>query len=186
MRLEWDGKPTQVERISLPFQTVETINESRATRVRDEGSLLRGSRADDGWRNRLIWGDNKLVMSSLLKEFAGQIKLIYIDPPFDTGTDFSFRVTVGDESVTKLPSILEEQAYRDTWGHGRSSYLSMMYDRLVLISELLAREGCLYLHCAPTVSHFLKALCDEIFGASAFGSEIIWKRTTAHSDTKQG
>jgi adenine specific DNA methylase Mod len=86
VRLEWDGKPTQVERISLPFQTVETINESRATRERDEGSLLGGGERDTSWRNQLIWGDNKLVMSSLLKEYAGQIKLIYIDPPFDTGT----------------------------------------------------------------------------------------------------
>jgi hypothetical protein len=82
VRLEWDGKPTQVERISLPFQTVETIYESRATRQRDAGSLLAGAAAHDSWRNLLIWGDNKLVMSSLLKEFAGQIKLIYIDPPF--------------------------------------------------------------------------------------------------------
>src|SRR5467141_1850998 len=96
VRLEWDGKPAQVERISLPFQTVETINESRATRERGEGALFRAEGArDDSWRNLLIWGDNKLVMSSLLKEFAGQIKLIYIDPPFDTGTDFSFRVEVG-------------------------------------------------------------------------------------------
>jgi adenine-specific DNA-methyltransferase len=121
VRLEWDGKPTQVERISLPFQTVETINEARATRERDAGSLLGGGAQDTSWRNQLIWGDNKLVMSSLLKEFAGQIKLIYIDPPFDTGTDFSHRADIGDESITKLPSILEEYAYRDTWGQGRAA-----------------------------------------------------------------
>jgi 16S rRNA G966 N2-methylase RsmD len=106
VRLEWEGKPTQVERISLPFQTVEVINESRASRERDEGSLLRGSGADDGWRNRLIWGDNKLVMSSLVKELAGQIKLIYIDPPFDTGADFNVEVDIGDNTLTKEPSIL--------------------------------------------------------------------------------
>ena len=127
VRLEWDGKPKHVERISLPFQTVETINESRATRERDAGSLMQASARLEAGHNQLIWGDNQLVMSSLLGNFAGQVKLIYIDPPFDTGADFAYRVSVGDESVEKLPSILEEHAYRDTWGRGRGSYLSMLY-----------------------------------------------------------
>ncbi|MBA3475927.1 MAG: hypothetical protein H0T10_04135 [Actinobacteria bacterium] len=133
VRLEWDGKPTQVERMRLPFQTVETINESRATRERDAGSLFGGGAQDTTWRNQLIWGDNKLVMSSLLKGFAGQIKLVYIDPPFNTDTDFSFEVKIGDDDVSKAPSVLEQHAYRDTWGAGYESYLSMMYARLVLI-----------------------------------------------------
>ena len=121
VRLEWEGKPTLIERLSLPFQTVETINESRATRERDSGALFRAPVA--GARNLLVWGDNKLVMSSLLAEYAGQVKLVYVDPPFDTGTDFSYRVKIGDVDITKTPSILEEHAYRDTWGKGRSSYL---------------------------------------------------------------
>ncbi|MBA2257231.1 MAG: hypothetical protein H0W05_08490 [Thermoleophilaceae bacterium] len=125
VRLEWEGKPTHVERVSLPFQTVETINVSRATRERDRGSLLAGTDEASAQCNLLIRGDNKLVMSSLLRNYAGQIKLIYVDPPFDTGADFSYRVAVGDGSVEKLPSILEEHAYRDTWGRGKGSYLSM-------------------------------------------------------------
>jgi adenine-specific DNA-methyltransferase len=120
VRLEWEGKPQQVERLTLPFQIVETINESRATRERDAGSLLQAQRRVETARNQLIWGDNKLVMSSLLRDYAGKVKLIYIDPPFDTGADFAYRVSVGDESVEKLPSILEEHAYRDTWGRGRA------------------------------------------------------------------
>ena len=81
VRLEWEGKPEHVERISLPFQTVETINESRATRERDSGSLLKTGAANaEAGRNQLIWGDNKLVMSSLLARYAGQVSLIYIDP----------------------------------------------------------------------------------------------------------
>lgn len=88
MRLEWETKPTEIERLSLPFQTVERINESRATRERAAGSLFGGQSRDDAVRNQLIWGDNKLVMSSLVREFAGEIRLIYIDPPFDTGTGF--------------------------------------------------------------------------------------------------
>jgi DNA modification methylase len=123
-------------------------------------------------------------MSSLLKEYAGQIKLIYIDPPFDTGTDFSFRVSVGDISVKKLASVLEEHAYRDTWGRGRESYLSMLFERLVLIHELLRDDGLVFVHIGQGVSHVARALLDEVFGAEHFRNEIIWKRTTAHSDAK--
>src|SRR5471032_3014738 len=154
-RLEWSTKPMTVERVALPFQVVETINESRATREAQRGSLFGelGGSTSDGWRNKLIWGDNKLIAASLLRAFAGQVKLIYIDPPFDTGTDFSFRTKIGDEQVTKQPSIIEEHAYSDTWGAGRSSYLRMMHERIVLIWELLSDGGSFYLHCAPNVSH---------------------------------
>jgi DNA modification methylase len=175
VRLEWDGKPTQVERISLPFQTVETINESRATRERDAGALFGGNGAvDEAWRNQLIWGDNKLVMSSLLNEFAGQIKLIYIDPPFATGDDFSVSVQIGDSDIDKEPSILEEHAYRDTWGKGLDSYLSMMFERLVLVKELLSDDGTLFLHCDWHVGHYLKVLADEVFGSGQLINEIAW------------
>lgn len=176
VRLEWDGKPTQVERLWLPFQTVETINQSRTTRELYSGSLLRTEEIGGSWRNRLIWGDNRFVMSSLLAEFAGQIQLVYIDPPFATGDNFSMRIQVGDAALVKEPSILEEHAYRDTWGAGYESYLTMMYARLVQIRELLHEEGALFLHCGPTVSHTLRVLCDEIFGEENFRNEIVWKR----------
>lgn len=181
VRLDWDGKPRKVERLALPFQTVETINESRATRERDRGSLFGGDPVVGKTRNLLIWGDNKLVMSSLLKEYAGEIKLVYIDPPFATGDDFTVKVQVGEEDLVKEPSILEEHAYRDTWGAGFDSYLSMMYERLSLIHDLLADDGSLFLHLAPNVSHPLRLVCDEIFGEGAFRNEIIWKRTSGHS-----
>ena len=175
VRLEWDGKPTEVERLSLPFQTVETINQSRATRDRDSGSLLAGQSGGAGHApNQLIWGDNKLVMSSLLRDYAGKIDLIYIDPPFDTGADFSYRVEVGDESLEKQPSILEEHAYRDTWGRGRGSYLTMLYERLMLMYELLADTGSLFVHLDWHQGHYVKVLLDEIFGAERFLNEIVW------------
>ena len=183
VRLGWDGKPTHVERLNLPFQTVETINESRATRERETGSLLAGSALTDLSRNLLIWGDNKLVMSSLLTEYAGSVKLIYIDPPFATGDDFSVRLQVGGSDLVKRPSVLEEHAYRDTWGAGHDSYLSMMYSRLALLHELLAEDGSLYLHCAPPVSHTLRLVCDEIFGSENFRNELVWKRTSSHNDS---
>jgi adenine-specific DNA-methyltransferase len=186
VRLEWDGKPTEVERLSLPFQTVETINQSRATRDRDSGSLLAGEGADACHSpNQLIWGDNKLVMSSLLKDYAGKIDLVYIDPPFATGDDFTIELRIGDESVLKTPSILEEHAYRDTWGHGQDSYLSMMYERLVLMHELLSDKGSIYVQCDTRANSSLRFLLDEIFGEQMFRNEIRWVRSLPKNDPRQ-
>jgi hypothetical protein len=188
VRLEWDGKPTRVERLALPFQLVETINESRATRERDTGALF-GVAADTDRaaapRNQLIWGDNKLVMSSLLSEYAGQVKLVYIDPPFATGADFSIKLKVGDEELVKQPSILEEHAYRDTWGAGYDSYLTMMYERLVLLHELLADNGTIYVHCDWRANSLLRLVLDEIFGPERLVNEVIWRRAFGHSDSKR-
>src|SRR5437763_16839344 len=107
VRLQWEGKPSQVERLHLPFQTVETINESRATRERDTGSLFGSDAGADSSRNLLVWGDNKLVRSSVLNEYAGDVKLVYIDPPFDTGAHFSYRDRVGNGAGDQLPSSVE-------------------------------------------------------------------------------
>lgn len=167
--LIWPGKRTKVEPVKLPFQTIEVINLPRGRR---QEALFQEN--DSGWKNRLIWGDNALVMGSLLDEFAGKINLIYIDPPFATGQDFSYEVKIGDEEWVKEPSAIEELAYRDTWGKGLESYLQMMYDRLVLLKELLAEDGTIYLHLDPKVSHYLKALMDETFGKDNFRNEIIW------------
>jgi len=117
--LLWSGKYDDqgnlrpVERAILPFQVVETVNESKADREASQRDFFTKQAQDRTWRNRLIWGDNKVVMSSLLPELAGKIDLIYIDPPFATGQDFSFRAEIGDIDIEKLPSIIEERAYRD-------------------------------------------------------------------------
>lgn len=141
-----DGRPKDVPRVTLPFQVIETVNESRATRNTKkngvQGTLFdvyegkEGDTFEAGWRNKLIWGDNLLVLGSLLEKFAGKIDLIYIDPPFATGADFSFTTAIGEsgEEITKEQSAIEEKAYRDTWGRygpGREldSYLEMMYPR---------------------------------------------------------
>jgi len=181
-----NGKRREVERISLPFQVIERVNESRATREarRDRGLTLfdvwrgdEGETFEEGWRNKLIWGDNKLVMSSLLDQFAGKIDLIYIDPPFATGADFSISVSVGDgdEDIFKDPSLIEEKVYRDTWGGGVASYLAMMDERFILMRELLADQGSIYVHVDPTVGHYVKVLMDEVFGPDAFVREIVWR-----------
>ena len=188
VRLDWDGKTAEVPRLRLPLQVVETVNASRA----DRGTLSFDPEPDDGWRNKLIWGDNLHVLASLADELAGQVDLIYIDPPFDSRQDYKVRIAVGDggdaadQDLAKLSSVIEEKAYRDTWGKGVESYLQMLYERLVLLRELMSDQGSLFLHLAPNVSHLARVLLDEIFGADHFRAEIVWKRTTAHSDHGQG
>jgi len=171
--LNWPEKRSEVEKVILPFQTVETVNESK--KDRDDLALFRqkGETAP-GWRNKLIWGDNKYIMASLMLEFAGKINLIYIDPPFATGADFSINVRVGDLQWTKEASVIEEKAYRDTWGKGLDSYLQMMYERLVLMRELLADNGSIYVHMDAHLGHYIKVIMDEIFGKENFQREIVW------------
>lgn len=176
--LYWKGKKTEVERTVLPFQTIETINESRATREKEKSMpLLKGVRtkSETTWYNRLIWGDNKYIMASLLEEFAGKIDLIYIDPPFATGADFSIKIAIGDVEWVKEPSAIEEKAYRDTWGIGMDSYLQMMYERLILMRELLSPAGSIYIHLDWRVSSYVRIMADEIFGQESYTREIIWR-----------
>ncbi len=176
-----DGKRVAPVRLALPFQTVETVNESAADRARTLDLFARGKATD--WRNRLIWGDKKYVLPSLLPEFAGKVNLVYIDPPFDTGADFSFTTQIPDTTTTleKEPSIIEQKAYRDTWGRGLDSYLQWFSDTAVLLRELLADDGSLYVHLDHHVSHYAKGILDEVFGADSFRNDVVWKRTTAHS-----
>jgi len=134
-------------------------------------------------------GDNKLILSSLKNgplrkeiEAQGGLKLIYIDPPFDVGADFSMDIKIGDgedeESFTKKPSVIEEIAYRDTWGKGADSFIAMIYERLKLMHDLLAEDGSIYVHCDWRVSTFMRMSLDEIFGKDNFRNEIIWYYST--------
>jgi DNA modification methylase len=173
-------------RVNLPFQVIETVNESRATREVQKTKSVglfevyegrEGETFEAGWRNKLIWGDNLLVMGSLLEKFAGKIDLIYIDPPFDTGSDFSYRTMVGgddDPMPGKEPSIIEEKTYRDTWGGGYDSYLHMMRDRLILLYDLLADTGSIFVHLDAHTGPYIKCLMDELFGQENFQNEIVW------------
>jgi DNA modification methylase len=190
VELVWNGKTNAVCNVVLPFQTIEQIDEPRAEQPSDtqrsqQGDLFstdaRG-RQLKGWTNKLIWGDNKLILSSLRNgplrhqiEAQGGLKLIYIDPPFDVGADFSMDIEVGENTFTKKPNILEEIAYRDTWGKGADSFVSMIFERLALMRDLLAEDGSIFVHCDYRVNAYIKLCLDEIFGASKIKNEIIWK-----------
>ncbi|OGW08274.1 MAG: DNA methylase [Nitrospinae bacterium RIFCSPLOWO2_12_39_16] len=189
VELVWNGKTNEVTNVVLPFQVIEHVDEPRAEKdTRIQTSLFdfdnRG-RQVKGWTNKLIWGDNKLILSSLKNgplreeiEAQGGLKLIYIDPPFDVGADFSMDIEIGDEQFTKQPGVLEELAYRDTWGKGADSFIAMIYERLSLMRDLLADDGSIYVHCDWRLNSYMRLILDEIFGKDNFLNEIIWTRRT--------
>ncbi len=200
VELVWNGKTNEVCNIVLPFQTIEQVDEPRAEKPEDTksddplfkwgGISLDGrGRQLKGWTNKLIWGDNKLILSSLKNgplreeiEKQGGLKLIYIDPPFDVGADFSMDIEIGGDTFTKKPNILEEIAYRDTWGKGADSFITMIYERLALMRDLLADDGSIYVHCETRVNSLIRLAMDEVFGRDNLRSEITWMRTSSHND----
>ena len=197
VELVWNGKTNEVCNVVLPFQVIEQVDEPRAEKPEDASLQLslfdQRGRQLTGWTNKLIWGDNKLILSSLKNgplreeiERQGGLKLIYIDPPFDVGANFSMDIEIGSDTFTKKANILEEIAYRDTWGKGADSFIAMIYERLILMRDLLAENGSIYLHIGRNVSHLIRLVCDEVFGSSQSINEITWKRSHAHGDTGQG
>ena len=149
----------------------------RAARLRDGD--------DDGWANRLIYGDNLHAMAALLAGdedtpgLRGKVDLIYIDPPFDSKADYRTKVQLPGVEIEQRPTVIEQFAYSDTWSEGTASYLRMIVPRLVLMRELLADSGSIYVHLDWHVGHYAKVVADEIFGKQLFQNHIVWKRQTA-------
>lgn len=130
----------------------------------------------DGWMNKIFWGDNLQVMSHLLKHYRGQVDLIYIDPPFDSKADYKKKIELRGNIAENDNTAFEEKQYTDIWSN--NEYLQFMYERLILMRELLTDEGSIYLHCDWHQVHFLKIIMDEVFGVENYRNEIIWKRGT--------
>ena len=195
--LVWEGKydeygnrrPVKLPSSPLPLQRIETIDEPRDREKAKQGSMfnlegfIKKAHRDD-FRNLLIWGDNKLAVAALLEQFRGKVDLIYIDPPFDVGADFTMQVQLGEEGevVQKEQSIIEAVAYRDTWGRGTDSYLHMMYERLTLMRDLLSERGSIYVHCDWRLNSYIRIILQEIFGF--YRNEIVWQRTTNTGSSK--
>ena len=188
VELLWNGKTNETTKTVLPFQTIEHIDEPRSeNKISAQRTLFDTSgRQIKGWTNKLIWGDNKLILSSLKNgplrkeiESQGGLKLIYIDPPFDVGADFSMDIKIGEEEFTKKPSVIEEIAYRDTWGKGADSFIAMIYERLKLMHSLLAEDGSIYVHCDWRVNSYMRLVLDEVFGKNNFRNEIVWNKLTS-------
>ena len=186
--LIWEGKydefgnrrEVDIAGCAFPMQKIETIDQPRseaAAKGQKELDLFqKTTKRKDDFRNKLIWGDNKLVMASLLQEFNGKIDLIYIDPPFDVGADFRMEVPIGEaqETTQKDQSTLEMVAYNDTWGKNLESYLNIMSERFMLMKDMLSENGVLFVHCDWHVNYYLRSILDELFGKENHLNEIIW------------
>ena len=165
--LIWKGKSEIKGNLTgkpCSLKTVQLINTPKPKKV---------------WRNKLITGDNKIVIKSLLKEFKGKVNVVYIDPPFGSGTIYGIRVENAKNQVND--SNIIKNGFKDTWGaNGLDSYLSFMYERLVLIRKLLAKNGSIFVHLDWHTVHYIKVIMDEIFGRKNFRADIIWQRTLGH------
>lgn len=163
--LDWNGKRPYTSTQYYPAQRRESY-ESQS----------------NGWVNKLYWGDNLQVMSHLLKEYRGQVDLIYIDPPFDSKADYKMKIKLRGKEIKNDSTSFEEKQYTDIWTN--DDYLQFMYERLIIMRELLSETGSIYIHCDWHKNHHLRCILDEVFGPNNFRNEIIWayfgfKRATA-------
>lgn len=201
--LVWEGKydeygnrrPVNLPTTPLPLQRIETIDapcDAAKAKAARQGDLFdveafeKGSHRDD-FRNMLIWGDNKLALAALLDQFRGKVDLIYIDPPFDVGADFTLEVNLGDEleEIWKDQSVLEAVAYRDIWGKGTDSYIQMISDRLHLAKELLSADGAIYVHVDYRVSSLVRLALEDVFGAERLRGYLVWQIGTGAKGRQQ-
>lgn len=158
--LHWKGKRPFTSTQYYPAQLKEAYGEEA-----------------NGWMNKIFWGDNLQVMSHLLKEFRGQVDLVYIDPPFDSKADYKKKVSLKGKQIKGSHSSFEEKQYTDIWTY--DEYLQFIYERIILIKELLSNNGSILLHCDWRKSHLIRCIFDEIFGSSCFRGHIVWRSMTS-------
>lgn len=153
--LHWTGKRPFKSTQYFPAQLKEQYGEAK-----------------DGWMNKIFWGDNLQVMSHLLKEYRGKVDLIYIDPPYDSKAEYKKKIKLKGEEFKSDSNVFEEKQYTDMWSN--DEYLQFMYERLVLLNELLSERGTIYVHCDWHKSHYLRCIMDEIFGRDNFMNNVVW------------
>lgn len=171
----------QTREVVLPAKDVAAQDwVTQQTRQTQHAAAQAGNGQDAGWMNRLIYGDNLLAMAALLAgdehtpSLRGKVDLIYIDPPFDSKADYRTKVTLPGVELEQRPTVIEQFAYSDTWSDGTASYLAMITPRLILMRELLADTGSIYVHLDWHVGHYVKLVLDEVFGKKNFRNEIVW------------
>ena len=162
--LRWTGKRPYRSTQYYPAQLRERYGEEK-----------------DGWINKIFWGDNLQVMSHMLKEYRGKIDLIYIDPPFDSKADYKKKIEIKGVGKAETDSTsFEEKQYGDIWTN--DEYLQFMYERIILLRELMSSSGNIFVHCDWHKSSYLRIICDEVFGNNNFVNEIIWIRKGGSSN----
>lgn len=162
--LHWTGKRPYKSTVYYPAQLKEVYGDSVPFTDKDGNTT--------NWLNKIFWGDNLQVMSHLLKDYRGKIDLIYIDPPFDSKADYKKKIKLKGKEVSNDQSAFEEKQYGDIWTN--DEYLQFMYERLIVLRELLSASGAIYIHCDWHKSAQLKCICDSIFGPENFRNEIVW------------
>lgn len=183
--LTWVGKKPLGRVRAFPAQAVERFDAAAGQAVQLQAADWSNWPKDLPKGGLLYHGDNKDVLAHLLANgFRGKVKLIYIDPPFDSGADYVRKVQLrGSKGTVKIDgqdyTLGEQVQYSDIWAN--DNYLQFMYERLLMLRELLAEGGALYIHCDWNKSHHLRCVLEEVFGAENFRNEIVWKRTTARS-----
>lgn len=165
--LRWTGKRSYTSTRYYPAQLKEVYGDCK-----------------NGWINKIFWGDNLQVMSHLLKEYRGKVDMIYIDPPFDSKAQYKKTIKIKSNEISNDMLAFEEKQYNDIWTN--DTYLQFMYERIILLRELLASTGSIWVHCDQSKGHYIKIILDEIFGQENFVNHITWKRTFAHGDMGQG
>jgi adenine specific DNA methylase Mod len=177
--LNWNKKQDFDVKPLIDAYAFTTLRLSEIHQEDSDISISNDQENSRDWNNLLIQGDNKQVMLALLDKFKGKINLVYIDPPFFTGGDFSYKTFIGKGNS------LVSKAYSDSWEGGINAYLNFIHERLFLIRKLLSNNGSIYLHLDWHVSHYIKILMDEVFGSDNFKNEIIWAYPAASAKTRQ-
>ncbi len=201
VKFNWEGKRKAIKFLNslehekkYEFKVIESIKSPINENIDRDSNLiyqnikkeLRNLKKEQSWENQLYWGDNYVVMKFLIQKFREKINLIYFDPPFATGGDFNYIIQIGESEASKSSSKwLRKTAYSDTWKEGFESYLNFMYERLLLMKELLSQEGSIYVHLDWHMGHYIKILMDEIFGVDNFRNEIIWAYPAASAQTRR-
>jgi len=173
--LNWKGKHPFKSTVYYPAQLKEKFGESKPYIDKN------GNTTD--WLNKIFWGDNLQVMSHLLKEFRGKVDLIYIDPPFDSKADYKKVIELRGQTISNDRTSFEEKQYSDIWAN--DDYLQFMYERFILLRELLSDNGSIYVHCDWRKSHHLRLIMDEVFGPNKFRNEIVWCYSIGGKGDKQ-
>jgi len=185
---KFEKSKTYKTQISYPFQILESIRSPTINKFISNNELIQKNTENNqksqikinDWDNLLIWGDNRNVINSLIKKFSKKIRIIYIDPPFATGGDFKFKTLIGENDAFEVT-----KAYSDTWSGGIDAYIDFLYERLVVMKDLLTEDGSIYVHLDWHISHYIKIIMDEIFGRENFKNEIIWAYPAASAKTRR-
>jgi len=177
VKLIWENKKNNIPKLvdikkfhSNFFKSLKSFSYNGKTKIRTTN--------DSKWMNKLFWADNLEVLFFLLNNFKEKIDLIYIDPPFFSGTNYQIKIKEDDK-------VYDSIAYFDQWDRDLDSYLQMLYDRIKIIKELLAETGLIFVHSDWHANHYIRLILDEVFGEKRFVNNIIWYYYNKYSAGKK-